>query len=105
MWKFRTMYYAQAGIYGAQLTARGDVRITRIGSWLREWLIDKLPQLLNILTGKMSLVGLPPHALQAGGGSRRYTEIVPAYHWRHVVKPGITGWAQVNGWCSETVEP
>ncbi|WP_204331131.1 sugar transferase, partial [Proteus mirabilis] len=73
---------------------RGDTRVTRIGYWLRRTNIDELPQILNVLTGDMSIVGPRPHpvALNDAFDSR-----IAHYSRRHVVRPGITGWAQVHG--------
>jgi lipopolysaccharide/colanic/teichoic acid biosynthesis glycosyltransferase len=78
---------------------RGDARITRVGRVLRKFSIDELPQLLNVLRGEMSLVGPRPHAL---AHDLEYGQAIPAYVARHRVKPGITGWAQVNGWRGAT---
>ena len=64
--------------------------------------LDELPQLLNVLRGEMSIVGPRPHALNASAGGRLYQEVVEKYAIRHKVKPGITGWAQINGWRGET---
>src|SRR5207253_5773503 len=76
-----------------------DLRITRVGRWLRRWNIDELPQLLNVLKGDMSLVGPRPHALSH---DRDYEQRISLYARRHNVRPGITGWAQVNGLRGET---
>jgi lipopolysaccharide/colanic/teichoic acid biosynthesis glycosyltransferase len=73
---------------------RSDPRVTRVGRWLRRTSIDELPQLLNVLTGSMSLVGPRPHAL---AHDDHFSQILSNYAFRHHVKPGLTGWAQVNG--------
>ena len=100
--KFRTMYQERSDASGEQLTQRNDPRITRIGSFLRRTSLDELPQFLNVVRGEMSIVGPRPHAVAAKAGPLLYQEAVKHYDSRHRVKPGITGWAQVNGWRGET---
>ena len=91
--KFRTMTTADDGAHIAQ-ARNGDPRVTRVGRWLRRWSIDEFPQLVNVLLGDMSLVGPRPHAL---AHDQAWARKVSRYARRHNVKPGITGWAQVNG--------
>ena len=91
--KFRTMSTLDDGPVVPQ-AVRNDPRLTRIGSWLRRWNIDEIPQLFNVLAGDMSLVGPRPHALSH---DREYERRISLYARRHNVKPGITGWAQING--------
>ena len=97
VWKFRTMYVEQADRSGAQRTVRNDPRVTRVGRFLRRTSIDELPQLFNVLSGDMSIVGPRPHPVAMMAGDRLYHEAVKDYAGRHRVRPGITGWAQVNG--------
>jgi Undecaprenyl-phosphate glucose phosphotransferase len=91
--KFRTMRTLDDGAVVPQ-AVRDDPRLTRIGRWLRRWNIDEIPQLFNVLAGDMSLVGPRPHAL---AHDREYERRISLYARRHNVKPGITGWAQING--------
>jgi putative colanic acid biosysnthesis UDP-glucose lipid carrier transferase len=100
IFKFRTMCVMEAD--GAfQQAARGDVRVTRIGAWLRRSSMDELPQLLNVLAGDMSLIGPRPHALAMDD---YYAQIIPDHAVRHLVRPGLTGLAQVNGYRGPTDE-
>ena len=93
IFKFRTMHVLEDGGAVVQAT-RGDPRVTRLGRLLRKFGLDELPQLLNVLAGDMSLVGPRPHAvLHADYYGGRITN----YAYRHHVRPGITGWAQING--------
>ncbi|MFO1037227.1 MAG: undecaprenyl-phosphate glucose phosphotransferase [Geminicoccaceae bacterium] len=100
--KFRTMYAAACDAPDALRVAqatRHDPRVTRIGRILRRTSLDELPQLLNVLRGEMSLVGPRPHAV---AHDDHYGSLIDGYLSRHRVKPGITGWAQVNGYRGET---
>ena len=102
IYKFRTMRADQADLLADRQTTRGDLRITRVGRWLRRYSIDELPQLLNVLDGTMSLVGPRPHAPNTKAANKLFADVAGQYALRHRVKPGITGWAQVNGWRGET---
>ena len=100
MWKFRSMTHAPDLADGAYRQAtKGDPRITRVGAFLRRTSIDELPQLINVLRGEMSLVGPRPHPVALDD---RYMTLIDQYASRHAVLPGITGWAQVNGYRGET---
>jgi len=98
VWKFRSMSVMENGDTVTQAT-KGDARITPIGRILRSTSLDELPQFINVLKGDMSIVGPRPHAV---AHNEQYRSIIQGYMLRHKVKPGITGWAQINGWRGET---
>ena len=102
VFKFRTMFVAPEDERHVPQARRNDPRVTRIGAFLRRSSLDELPQLLNVLNGEMSLVGPRPHAV---AHNEHYSKIIDDYLSRHRVKPGITGWAQVNGYRGETDTP
>ncbi|MCP4979131.1 MAG: undecaprenyl-phosphate glucose phosphotransferase [Gammaproteobacteria bacterium] len=102
MLKFRTLYVDGQDKSAETLVTRDDPRVTRVGAFLRRTSLDELPQIINVLQGHMSLVGPRPHAMRAKAGGKYYQVVVREYSARHKVKPGITGWAQVNGWRGET---
>ena len=98
VWKFRTMTVTEDAHTVTQAT-KNDVRVTRLGRLLRRTSADELPQFVNVLFGQMSVVGPRPHAV---AHNRHYRTKILEYMLRHKVRPGITGWAQVNGWRGET---
>jgi Undecaprenyl-phosphate glucose phosphotransferase len=103
IYKFRSMYAEATDANANKLVTKGDPRVTRVGRFIRKTSLDELPQLINVVfTGNMSLVGPRPHAIQAKAAEHLYDEAVDGYFARHRVKPGITGWAQINGWRGET---
>jgi polysaccharide biosynthesis protein PslA len=98
VYKFRSMRQELADPDARQLTKRDDPRVTRIGKFIRRTSLDELPQLINVMRGEMSVVGPRPHALRTTAGGRMCEEVVDRYSRRHRVRPGLTGWAQVNGY-------
>jgi len=102
MLKFRSMHHDRPQESGVPQAQRNDPRVTRVGAFLRRSSLDELPQLLNVLIGTMSIVGPRPHAVEH---NKEYSKIICGYYARHRVKPGLTGWAQVNGLRGETDTP
>ena len=98
VWKFRSMTCMEDGDKVTQ-AKKGDNRLTPIGGFLRRTSLDELPQFINVIQGSMSIVGPRPHAI---AHNEQYRKLISGYMQRHMVKPGITGWAQVNGWRGET---
>jgi putative colanic acid biosynthesis UDP-glucose lipid carrier transferase len=98
VYKFRSMTVCEDGDTIRQ-ASKNDQRTTRLGAFLRRTSLDELPQFFNVLQGRMSIVGPRPHAV---AHNEMYRKVIPGYMWRHKVKPGITGWAQVNGYRGET---
>jgi putative colanic acid biosynthesis UDP-glucose lipid carrier transferase len=101
IWKFRSMYVHQEEHGKLKQAQKNDSRITRVGAFIRKTSLDELPQIFNVLSGDMSLVGPRPHAIQH---DKEYSERIYDYFARHHIKPGITGLAQVRGFRGETVE-
>lgn len=103
VYKFRSMYVEATDATASKLVTKDDPRVTRVGRFIRKASLDELPQLFNVVfRGNLSLVGPRPHAVNAKAETRLYDEAVDGYFARHRVKPGVTGWAQINGWRGET---
>lgn len=103
--KFRSMYTDMADPDAKTVVTKGDPRVTRVGRFIRKTSIDELPQLFNVLAGSLSLVGPRPHAVNAHTDNKTWDDVVDGYFARHKVKPGVTGWAQINGWRGEVDKP
>jgi Undecaprenyl-phosphate glucose phosphotransferase len=103
--KFRSLYHEHADPNARRVVTKGDKRVTKVGRFIRRTSIDELPQLINVLRGELSLVGPRPHAVEAPTANRLWEEVVDGYFARHRVRPGLTGWAQINGWRGELDTP
>jgi len=101
VWKFRSMYVDQCDFAAKVAVTKVDPRVTRVGRFIRKTSIDELPQLFNVIGGQLSLVGPRPHAIGSNTQDRPWEYLVDTYFVRHKVKPGVTGWAQINGWRGE----
>lgn len=101
VFKYRSMYSASSDPAAKKVVTKGDPRVTKVGRFIRKTSIDELPQFFNVLRGDLSLVGPRPHAVVAITQDKLFAEVVDGYFARHRVKPGVTGWAQINGWRGE----
>jgi exopolysaccharide biosynthesis polyprenyl glycosylphosphotransferase len=106
VYKFRSLYAEMTDHAAQKSVTKDDPRVTRVGRFIRKTSIDELPQLINVVfKGNLSLVGPRPHAVNQKIENRQFDEAVDGYFARHRVKPGITGWAQINGWRGEMTSP
>jgi Undecaprenyl-phosphate glucose phosphotransferase len=106
VYKFRSLYTHMTDHSAQKSVTKDDPRTTRVGRFIRKTSLDELPQLINVVfKGNLSLVGPRPHAVHQKIEDRQFDEAVDGYFARHRVKPGITGWAQVNGWRGELTSP
>jgi lipopolysaccharide/colanic/teichoic acid biosynthesis glycosyltransferase len=103
--KFRSLYDSHTDPTARKAVTRDDPRVTRVGRFIRRTSIDELPQLINVVRGELSLVGPRPHAVGSHTAEQPWEAVVDGYFARHRVKPGITGWAQINGWRGEVDTP
>jgi len=99
VYKFRSMTTCDNDATVIKQAGKNDARVTPLGAFLRRTSLDELPQFINVLQGRMSVVGPRPHAV---AHNEEYRKLIKGYMWRHKMKPGITGWAQINGWRGET---
>jgi Undecaprenyl-phosphate glucose phosphotransferase len=97
VWKFRSMRVEAADATAARQVSKDDDRVTRVGRVIRKLSLDELPQLINVVRGEMSLIGPRPHAIGMKTAGEESAKLVAEYAWRHRMKPGLSGWAQING--------
>ncbi len=105
IYKFRSLYVDQCDPTASKIVTKNDSRVTPVGRFIRKTSMDELPQLFNVLKGDLSLVGPRPHAVESRQADTLFEQVVDGYFARHRVKPGITGWAQINGWRGGTDTP